>query len=278
MWRTKERPGPYVRAFLTFYAGERVLKTYCKPLKRGASWRSQNFGDNATKYGPHSGNDEACPVGTPVHAAGDGVIEWAGEFDDSYADNLYWLLIMGGNVAVLNCGDDEPTFIYAHLSTFYVRPGDRVKKGQVIALSGNSGYATTGAHLHVEAIPPGYVLNSYLLGRVNPDKYLTEWPESVITVQAQSIVEEVDMATPQEIWDYKLTLDDKEYAASDILIYARKNADYAKWNGETAAVNTQAIIETLKTLGPEIAAELEKNIAKASAEAIAGSLKIVATK
>jgi len=132
-------------------------------------------------------------VGTPVHAAGDGVIEWAGEFDDSYADNMYWLLNMGGNVAVLNCGDDDPTFIYAHLSTFYVRPGERVAKGQVIALSGNSGYATTGAHLHVEAMPPGYVLNSYLLGRVNPDKYLTEWPENIIEENTLANFSEQDL-------------------------------------------------------------------------------------
>jgi len=158
-----------------------MTKTYCKPLRRGASWRSQNFGDNATIYGPHSGNDEACPVGTSVYAAGDGVIEFAGQFDDSYADNLLWLLRMGGNVMVLNCGDNEPSFVYAHLNKFHVKTGDSVVKGQVIADSGNSGTATTGAHLHVEAIPPKYNLNSKLLGRVNPDSYMTEWPEDVIT-------------------------------------------------------------------------------------------------
>lgn len=175
-----------------------MSKTYCRPLKRGDSWRSQNFGENATQYGPHSGNDEACNSGTPVHAAGDGVIEWAGEFDDSYEDNLLWLLRMGGNVAVLNCGDDEPSFVYAHLSTFYVRPGDTVKKGQVIALSGNTGYATTGAHLHVEAIPPGYVLNSPLLGRVNPDLYLTEWPEDLVEDEELSAEFERDVRAELE--------------------------------------------------------------------------------
>lgn len=154
-------------------------KTYCRPLKRGASWRSQNFGDTATVYGPHSGNDEACPSGTPVYAAGDGVVEWAGVFDNTYHDNLLWLLDMGGNVLVINCGDDEPTFIYGHLSRFHVQPGDRVRKGQHVADSGNSGYATTGAHLHVECVPPGYILNGPLLGRVDPDIYLTEWPEDI---------------------------------------------------------------------------------------------------
>lgn len=175
------------------------MKTYCKPLKRGSSWRSQNFGENATQYGPHSGNDEACNIGTPVHAAGDGVIEWAGEFDNSYQDNLLWLLDMGGNVAVLNCGSDEPSFVYAHMSSFYVRPGDRVVKGQVIGLSGNSGYATTGAHLHVEAIPPGYVLNSPLLGRVNPDLYLTEWPEDIEVEMSEEMANEISAVQAESI-------------------------------------------------------------------------------
>lgn len=155
--------------------------SYCKPFTRGVSWRSQNFGDSATIYGPHSGNDDAAPIGTPVHAAGDGVIEWAGEFDDTYHDNLLWLLKMGGNIAVLNCGDDEPSFVYGHMHSFAVKRGDRVRKGQVIGYSGNTGTATTGAHLHTEAIPPGYVLNSPMLGRVNPDIYLTEWPEDINT-------------------------------------------------------------------------------------------------
>lgn len=173
------------------------MKTYCKPFTRGASWRSQNFGDNATIYGPHSGNDEAAPIGTPVHAAGDGVIEFAGVFDDSYEDNLLWLLRMGGNVMVLNCGDGEPSFVYAHLDKFHVKAGDRVSKGQVIADSGNSGYATTGAHLHIEAIPPGYDLRSPLLGRRNPDSYLTEWPEDVRVISnATSEEKDDEMAKP----------------------------------------------------------------------------------
>lgn len=159
------------------------MTTYCRPFKRGVSWRSQNFGANPNNGtngpGGHSGNDEACPIGSEVHAAGDGVVEYAGQFDDTYADNLLWLIDFGGNILVLNCGDNEPTFIYAHLSKFLVKPGDRVRKGQVVALSGNSGTRSTGPHCHNEAIPPGYVLNSPTLGRVNPDVYLTEWPEDI---------------------------------------------------------------------------------------------------
>jgi len=182
--------------------------SYCKPFVRGVSWRSQNFGDNATIYGPHSGNDEAANIGTPVHAAGDGVIEYAGVFDGTYADNLLWLLNMGGNIIVLNCGDNAPSFVYAHLSRFHVKPGDTVRKGQVIADSGNSGSATTGAHLHVEAIPPGYVLNSALLGRVNPDVYLTEWPEDYLSRLT---------STTQKVMDIVATLNSAE---KDLLMQA----------------------------------------------------------
>jgi len=194
-----------------------MTKTYCRPFNRGQSWRSQNFGDNLTVYGPHSGNDEAAPIGTPVHAAGDGVIEWAGEFDDTYQDNLLWLLRMGGNVLVLNCGEDEPTFVYAHLNAFHVKAGDRVSKGQVIADSGNSGYATTGAHLHVEAIPPNYNLNSPLLGRRNPDVYLREWPEDLSTITTQSTTIEIEDEMAKPVITLMREPDGKIWATADFI-------------------------------------------------------------
>lgn len=166
------------------------MKKYCRPFIRGTARRTQNFRDypnNGTNgAGGHTGNDEAVPVGTPVYAAGDGVIEYAGTFDNTYADNLLWLIDFGGNIMVLDCGDTEPTFVYAHLSRFVVPSGTRVRKGQLIALSGNSGTRTTGPHLHMEAIAPGYVLNSPTLGRVDPDTYLTEWPEDQNTIAIQS--------------------------------------------------------------------------------------------
>jgi len=175
------------------------MKTYCKPFKRGKSWRSQNFGTRGfyNPAGGHTGNDDAAPVGEIIHAAGDGFIEFAGEFDSTYADNLLWLIDFGGNTIVLNCGDDEPTFVYAHMEKFYVRPGQFVRKGEPIGECGNTGTATTGSHCHNECILPGYVLNSPTLGRVNPDIYMTEWPEDIIQITTQAIEKDSgEMAKP----------------------------------------------------------------------------------
>lgn len=85
--------------------------------------------------GYHTGIDYAVPVGTDVHAVADGVIV-GDTWGRSYGVQL---------VQKLNGG----WFIYAHLSRTLVKPGDKVKAGQVIAKSGNSGNST-GAHLHVE--------------------------------------------------------------------------------------------------------------------------------
>lgn len=140
--------------------------------------RTQDFGaiqNNAVvSGGPHGGDDYGVPVGTPVRAAGDGVIDYAQEFDASYADNFAWNTSMAGLLVWLNCGDNAPSFEYGHLSRSLVVPGQRVKAGQVIALSGNSG-GSTGPHCHVGCLPPGYDLNTPTYGRVNPRIYMTKY-------------------------------------------------------------------------------------------------------
>jgi len=86
--------------------------------------------------GYHTGIDYAVPVGTDVLAIADGTIV-----------NANW----GRSYGVqLVCAIDGGWIIYAHLSAALVKPGDKVKAGQVIAKSGNTGTNTTGAHLHVE--------------------------------------------------------------------------------------------------------------------------------
>jgi murein DD-endopeptidase MepM/ murein hydrolase activator NlpD len=85
--------------------------------------------------GYHTGVDYAVPVGTDVLAVADGVITPA-TWGRSYGTQLVQKL-------------DGGWFIYAHLSSTLVKPGDKVKEGQVIAKSGNTGNST-GPHLHAE--------------------------------------------------------------------------------------------------------------------------------
>lgn len=88
-------------------------------------WHSREF---------HPGIDIAVATGTPVHAAADGVVTYAG-----------WLTGYG-NVVIIYHGSDIST-LYAHLERYIVRKGEKVKRGQIIAYSDNTGWST-GPHLH----------------------------------------------------------------------------------------------------------------------------------
>lgn len=86
---------------------------------------------------PHEGIDLAAPAGTPVLAAADGEVVYAGDEIRGY-----------GNLVVLRHAGDLLT-VYAHNSVLLVMRGDRVTRGQVIARVGQSGRATA-PHLHFE--------------------------------------------------------------------------------------------------------------------------------
>jgi murein DD-endopeptidase MepM/ murein hydrolase activator NlpD len=89
----------------------------------------------------HSGVDVAVPVGTPIRAAGGGVVVEAGR-DDEY----------GLFVRLRHVGDIES--MYGHASRLLVARGDSVTTGQVIALSGSTG-RSTAPHLHFELFRAG---------------------------------------------------------------------------------------------------------------------------
>jgi murein DD-endopeptidase MepM/ murein hydrolase activator NlpD len=86
----------------------------------------------------HKGVDYAAPKGTPIHAAGDGVIQFRGR------ENGY------GNFVVIKHTKDIST-AYGHMSAFAKgeRVGQHVKQGQIIGYVGMTGLAT-GPHLHYE--------------------------------------------------------------------------------------------------------------------------------
>lgn len=95
----------------------------------------------------HTGIDLQTPTGTPVHVSGDGVVVsagWSGHY---------------GKLVVVDHGNRLDTY-YAHLSQLMVIPGQEVRRGEVIALSGSSGHAT-GPHLHYEVRLSGTPVNPY---------------------------------------------------------------------------------------------------------------------
>ena len=100
----------------------------------------------------HAGLDIAANRGTPVKAGADGTVESA-----AYQGNY-------GNAIVVHHGYGMATR-YGHLSGFAVRPGQQVKRGQVIGYVGSTGRATS-AHLHYEVLVNGQPINPLrLLGR-----------------------------------------------------------------------------------------------------------------
>lgn len=114
----------------------------------------------------HNGIDYGCWEGDPVEAVCDGVIEFAGD------GNNHWLLSGGGNAVLLRCEELGVMFEYLHLSRFEVTQGQAVKRGQVIARSGNTGISTA-PHLHLGAIPIYNVnVHNGYRGRVDPTPFL----------------------------------------------------------------------------------------------------------
>lgn len=87
---------------------------------------------------PHLGTDYAAPTGTPIKAAGDGVVAYRG-YKGGY----------GNTITIKH--DSKYTTLYAHMSRFNknVKKGTVVKEGQVIGYVGKTGLAS-GPHLHYE--------------------------------------------------------------------------------------------------------------------------------
>lgn len=111
----------------------------------------------------HEGVDIHNDVGTPVYATGDGIVEFSGATGSGY-----------GIALELNHGFGYKSW-YAHLSKCVARSGERVKRGQLIAYSGNTG-RSTGPHLHYEVIRNGDKMNpvEFFVDDVDYEKIRTQ--------------------------------------------------------------------------------------------------------
>lgn len=97
------------------------------------------------RIAPHNGVDLATPTGTEILAVGDGVVT-------RVASHKY-----AGRFVVIDYTGPYGSR-YLHLDRALVKQGEQVKRGQVVALSGNTG-RTTGAHLHYELHVRGRPVN-----------------------------------------------------------------------------------------------------------------------
>lgn len=131
------RPYPWERAAVM---GE--VPTASPGLPAGAPvWGliTSRFGEvsEVRQRKPHTGIDIAAPLGSPVRATADGRVAWVGLEPGGYG--LYLVVEHEEGLATL----------YAHLERVEVRPGQAVRRGDVVGRVGNSGLST-GPHLHYE--------------------------------------------------------------------------------------------------------------------------------
>lgn len=129
-----------------------------KRMASGFGYRSDPF-TKARKM--HKGMDFTAKSGTPIYATGDGVVKSADNSLSGY-----------GNHIEINHGFGYLT-LYAHLSKYKVRPGQRVKRGDIIGYVGSTG-RSQAPHLHYEVHKDGKVVNpiNFYYGNISAAEYV----------------------------------------------------------------------------------------------------------
>lgn len=118
-------------------------------FSHGYGWRKDPF-NGQRQF--HRGIDIVADKGTPIHAPADGVVTRAARLSDY------------GKTLDISHGSGYVTR-YGHMSEILARPGQRVRRGDVVGRVGSTG-RSTGPHLHYEVFRDGR--------RVNPWKYLDQ--------------------------------------------------------------------------------------------------------
>jgi murein DD-endopeptidase MepM/ murein hydrolase activator NlpD len=143
-----------LQMLIEYFEDKRSLYASTPSVWPVRGWVTSPFGNRTSPFSGiltfHEGLDIAAQTGTPIVAPADGVVIKAG-FGTGY-----------GNMVEISHGYGIKT-IYGHNSRLNVKPGQRVKRGDVIAYLGDSG-SSTGPHLHYEVRVNGLP--------VNPVRYL----------------------------------------------------------------------------------------------------------
>jgi murein DD-endopeptidase MepM/ murein hydrolase activator NlpD len=133
----------------------------------------------------HRGQDFAVNTGTPIYAPADGAIEAIRPSNKGSGNFLRILHSYGFSSS------------YSHLSKFAVKKGDFVKKGDLIAYSGNSGL-TSGPHLHYEVRFIGRPLNPKPFLDWNVDKFDTIF-KNVRGIGWESLVDKIELRVSHQL-------------------------------------------------------------------------------
>lgn len=139
-------------------------------------------------YG-HLGIDYGVNEGTPVRAIADGTVlwsDWSSNMPASFANaNMFIPGAPGGGITVL-LQHDGYRGIYAHLSRTDLTNGQRVKRGDVIGYSGNTGNST-GPHLHFEVYTYP-CRNTPPFSRYNPRDQIAHEDKQAPTIMPAGII------------------------------------------------------------------------------------------
>lgn len=142
--------------YLTLFCDEKG-KHWSYPLK--ATEINSQYGVRRFRF--HHGIDLDLTVGEPIYAVFDGVVRIAKNNRRGY-----------GNYVLIRHDNGLET-LYGHLKTYFVKPGDLVKAGQMIGLGGNTG-RSTGPHLHFEIRYRGHAFNPTYLFDFEKEQILAQ--------------------------------------------------------------------------------------------------------
>ncbi len=131
-----------------------------KDLKRLSSYFGYRMDPFYKVMKFHEGVDFSAPVGTDIYSTGDGTVVKISKAKRSY-----------GHSVLIDHGFGYQTF-YAHCSKIMVKKGQKVKRGQVIAMVGNTG-KSTAPHLHYEVRKSGKTIDpiNFFFNDLTPDEY-----------------------------------------------------------------------------------------------------------